>query len=131
MSRCPSCNKFCAVDENVQIEVESEEVNWDEVCIDIRMVLLSACCGDEVKEITTSLEIPIAHTCPSASEQVEYEISDSFDGDGSCETRGKGKARDTYYGATVSGKVTCAVCKATIALEGMVEESASSFEELN
>lgn len=56
--RCPSCNKFATNDTSTEPEVQIDDNNQDpntgelEVTGNVRIVLTSECCGDELSEFT-------------------------------------------------------------------------------
>ena len=139
--RCPSCNKFASYDEP-QVEINSAEVQNGTLLADVRVVLNSACCGDELKDCEFQIEEDVTdlHVCPGLDEMPEdseYEV-ESSDGTGTerRETQDKkGKPinyryQRQYYGAEVMFTVRCLRCDMTFDLTVDVEEQASSFNEL-
>lgn len=62
MAKCPGCNLFCSYDDP-QVEINGEDVADNEVQLSVRIVLVSACCGDEVKDAEIETTIPIEHQC--------------------------------------------------------------------
>src|SRR5690242_2833252 len=54
---CPSCTKFAALNPSDDLEVEDLEINEDGLITgQVRFVLTSDCCGDEMKEYTFDIE---------------------------------------------------------------------------
>ena len=133
--RCPSCNLLCSVEQG-EPELTSEELNVDSrtqegsVTADVRVVLNSACCGDEIAEANLQYEkdVELKHDHntkqfgePSYELEITAENNDRFEG--------KGRGQRHFYGADIEAKIKCS-CGWETTCEGSVDEQASSFEEL-
>ena len=128
MSKCPSCNKFAGL-ETQEPEVQSIDIDeTGHVSAEVRLVRVSTCCGDEMKEAYFSLEVDVGvdeHTGEGHELQVEEESTDIIE-------EGGGRYAKSYYGVQVSATVTCSCGKLEpVTVEMTDKVSASGMDELN
>jgi hypothetical protein len=144
--RCPQCNKFASYEDPPEVEIEDEQINDDVLQITARLVLKSACCGEELKDNEFQFDLPIDHVCEAPEDgEDQFEI-DSTDGEGTSriEATKEKRLKDgtikivkipyrfqrTFYGLTVTAVVSCNRCKAEIELSETDEIQASGMNEL-
>ena len=126
---CPSCNKFASYDEP-EVEVNASDISDDgSITVDGRMVLRSACCGDELKEWNFTLEADCDHDTKDGKHELEIdcddvEASDYYDNPG----RPMRYRRHVYIAGAVA-KVTCS-CGFSTDIELHDENQATGFDEL-
>jgi len=167
--RCPSCNKFPALSTDTDPETDSLEpsdVEFDHdqektklegtvnVTGDVRIVLTSECCGDEIKEANFSPDVHIdvkKHkdcTCEDWTDGVELEVENAAITDRNeafqTKTAKRGLNKGTlvqvpipfryqkrFYGVEMELHIKCA-CGKEIGMDTFSdEEQASAMEELN
>ena len=127
--RCPGCNKFAAYDEP-QVELDSEDLDGQTVKAEVRIVLQSECCGEELAELNEPVEIEFEHDCAepdkALAEGIEpYEITAS---EGTAIDRMEKKTR--IFGAELSFTVKCNRCGEDIAVHYEIESPANGFDSL-
>jgi hypothetical protein len=139
--RCPDCQKFVSYDEG-EVEIESEEIDDDGlVRITVRVPLPCAECGQDLKEAAIEVEEQIEHDCEKYYEDPEGEIYTLDNVDAEFHSRRQTKDRHgkpiksyryqkQFYGAEITGDVTCNRCGEEIAFSATAEEQASYFDEL-
>lgn len=76
MARCPECNKFVSYGE-MEVEIQSEDYCNGEVTIELRAILPCADCGEELKEIYSTLEREIE--CPNRKSTGRFNANDYED----------------------------------------------------
>lgn len=141
--KCPSCNHFCPVeqgDAELNLDVgEGENDKQGEISGEVRLVLTSGCCGDEIAETVVYIDdasakgkITFDHPITSANgkhevviEAEDSEPCDRYDGKPGTPAR----YQRHYYGADVTLTVACK-CGWKEELQFTVEESASGFDDL-
>jgi hypothetical protein len=105
---CPSCNKFAGLEMN-DPEVNSLDLNDRTIEAEVRIVRVSTCCNDEMKEYTfnTEMELPdeiadkmtaIQKDDPDATFDVEEGSLDQVE-------EGGGRYAKSYYGYTLTVSV--------------------------
>lgn len=150
--RCSQCNLLCSVEQaepegGDELEVHDAGDGSAQVTGEIRLVLNSGCCGDEVAEANAEVDETFAvehkDDCPFRAgleapldgadpETAEYEVDASAEAtDWSEGTSKNPRYRKTFYGAEVSGTVTCSECEGKAEFSVTVGEQASYFDELN
>jgi hypothetical protein len=140
-NRCESCQRFVSLEQG-EPEVEGLEVDaaGEVVTGSVRLSLICADCGQELKEAQVDLSIAIEGLAEHASAcaesgQAEVEVDDISPEDRLMDRDRKGRkiTRARFmkhlWGARVVVTVTCG-CGETWEAEGLVEESASGFDEL-
>jgi hypothetical protein len=144
--RCPDCNKFVSFDEP-EIEGDTSDVVGTAVSGNVRIVLKCADCGGELKDAELDYEVEIVHDCKKCKKKQEPEFTaddaPDFSSTSRRETTMKVKKKGVYvdrpipfryqkqyYGAEITGHVTCSVCEESIEYTAEVEERASGFNEL-
>ena len=144
--RCPDCNKFVSFDEP-EIEGDEPSVVGTTVSGTVRIVLKCAECGNELKEANPDYEVEIEHNCDKCKKNKEPEFTPDgtpdFSSTSRRETTMKVKKKGVmvdrqipfryqkqYYGAEITGNVTCSECEESIEYHAEVEERASGFDEL-
>jgi hypothetical protein len=136
---CPSCNKFASIeqgDADLNLEVDEVDEKHGRVIGDVRLVLTSGCCGDDIAE--TTLEVPenadleFEHPVGSDDgkhdvtiEDESYDPTDRFDGKPGTPMR----YRRHYYGAQVTLTLKCK-CGWSKEVSFLVEEAASGFDDV-
>ena len=155
---CSSCNKLASL-EIGEPEIQSDvELSNSSLTAEVRVVKTSACCGEEMKEYTFTLEEDISsaledhqnakHTVevPEGEEEPEVEVNDddfSVDaGDPEATERSQthdrhGKPiksfryRRSYTGVEVPVTVTCQKCNEVV-WDGVLKDETenSSFDEI-
>jgi hypothetical protein len=78
MARCPDCNKFVSYDDG-DVDVQSEDVESDEVRVEVRIVKTCAECGTELKEATLELHGPFEHDCEAPTHDGEPVDADEME----------------------------------------------------
>ena len=136
---CPGCNKFASL-ETQDPEVDDLEVDaGGHVTCSVRLVRVSECCGEEMKETTFDLENDAVFAAPDGMppivhegdghelsvEETASEVTERSDGKPGTPSR----YRKTYHGVRVEATVTCA-CGATADVELSDELQASAFDDL-
>jgi len=133
--KCPSCNKFASIEQGepeLNIDLEEADENKGRVTGDVRLVLNSACCGDEIAESTQDVEAEFDH--PISSDDGKHEVTiesesadatDRFDGKEGTPMR----FRRHYYGADITVDLKCR-CGWTGQVTMKAEEVASGFDDL-
>jgi len=151
--RCSQCNLLCGVEQAEPEGADELEVHDGgpgtgeaQVTGDIRLVLTSACCGDEIAEAQAEVDetVVVEHKvgCPFAAREVaddedspeEATYSIEVSGEATDWSEGTSKSaryNKTFYGADISGTVTCDECDGHGSIEVRVGEQASYFDELN
>jgi len=128
--KCPSCNKFASL-EMQEPEVQSVEIDdFGNISAEVRIVRNAACCGDEMKEATLTLEGSVfeadvvGHKGKGHDFEVEEDGVDMIEEDGS-------RYQKSYFGASLTVKVTCSCGKMEpITVEMSDKVAASEMEEL-
>lgn len=137
MAQCPGCQKFSGLETDEDPECELE-ISGRTVQARIRLVRLSSCCNEEMKEANMEPEVEIdvdkleGHVDEEGEaieghdlsvEETSKEITER------CE--GKGRGLRTFHGVTVAFSVNCS-CKDEAVYEGSIEDEcqASSMDEL-
>jgi len=143
--RCPDCAIFVSYGGDLEPEIESEEINEDELTGSVRVVLDCAECGGELKESSMEYEVQIEHECSDANEEdSDADGEDQFEIHSTATSfteRRQTKDRHgkpitnyryqrTYYGAEITTTIKCTRCEEEFDVETTVEEQASSFEEM-
>ncbi len=133
--RCSSCNLLCSV-ELAEPETDDLSLDGDTITGSIRLLLESACCGEEVADSEEDVEISIDHDCPenaNGKKELDFELTecsaaatDRFDGD----AKAKMRYRRHFYGADITATIHCNHCGGDEEVSGMVECQASGFEAL-
>ena len=133
--RCSNCNKFVS-NELADPELNGLEVSLDdeknaEVTGDVRLTLTCSDCSTELAEATVdvSTTVTLIHENDAKDHEVELE---SENAEGTDWYDGKGRParyQRHYYGAMVTGTVTCS-CGASSTFEVQVGEQASGFDQL-
>ncbi len=109
--KCPGCNKFAAQEQG---DPEIEEATIDDkghVEVSVRIVVLSECCNEELKEATLAMEGDLpkeaveAHTGEACELEVEAEAASAD------KYEGKGRGARHFYGADVTVAASCACGK--------------------
>lgn len=110
--RCPSCNKFAALEmqepevNDVTLTADNEDLDSATVEYDVRIVRNSECCGDEMKEATFSDSVDVPGGIVAKMKEVVAENKDAeFDVTyGSADTieEGGGRYAKSYYGFTLT-----------------------------
>lgn len=105
MARCGSCCKFVNLEEETP-EVESLEINEDEISYEVRIIRVCAECGDELKEAY------ICGTAEFSGDRVHleegHELSIDEDTIEALERHeGEGKKIKNFYGFELVAKITC------------------------
>lgn len=135
--RCPSCNKFPPVeqgDPELNIDIEDVDGKSGRITGDIRLVLNSGCCGDEIAESNQEVPDEATFEHPVSSDDEKHEVtieSESADATDRYEGR-KGapiRYQKHYYGADVTVDLKCK-CGWTGQVTFKVEEAASAFDDL-
>jgi DNA-directed RNA polymerase alpha subunit len=146
--RCEQCSKFVSFDEP-QAEVENEDFEAEiadgkliiKVSTGVRLTLVCAECGSELKETTFDIEMETEHVCDKLPKETP---ADGIDEEGSIEveandryisTNSKGKPisaryQKHMYGVHVVVSCTCPYCSAPITFEQSDEIQASGMDEL-
>lgn len=131
--RCPDCQKFVG-NEQAEPELTLDVDDNGNVTGDVRLVLQCADCGTELAESNQSVDIEVgfehAEGCTGAALSISEESAenqDRYDGKPGTPPR----YRRHYYGAEITGKVTCAGCSAEASFTDTVEEQAGGFDQLN
>lgn len=137
--RCPDCNKFVSYDEPM-IEVDSIDVNDDEISGNVRVVLACAECGEELKDCYFDISETIAHECDGIEEDgFNFEIleEDNFEPMDRYEDRDRNgkliknmRYMKHLYGFTGTIQVQCMHCNEVIDVEVSDEAAGSEFDEL-
>ena len=138
MAKCPSCNKFAPVEQgDPELNLDLEETEkGGRVTGDVRLVLNSGCCGDEMAE--ANLDVPdddgVEFEHPLTSDDGKHEV-EIHDESADAEDRYDGKPgtpsryKRHYYGASVTLTLKCK-CGWTKEVSFSVEEQASAFDSL-
>ena len=127
--RCPNCNKWPQTemgDVTAEVEVEDSSVVGS-----VRIVVVCADCGEELKEATfdVGVEFNLEHDATCTGEEAELELD--FEPEAFDEFLPPGKKRQKHmYGALAEGTVTCTMCKATATISWKDSEQSSHMEEL-
>jgi hypothetical protein len=124
--RCPACNKFAGLDTN---EPEVNFVDIDDgghVTADVRLVRVSSCCNEEMKEATFTLEADVDVT------QHQGEGHELTAEEGSVDVIEEGGHRyaKSYHGVQLTVNVTCSCGKLNEVVEMSDKVCASGMEEL-
>ena len=108
---CGSCNKFASIDESADVDIENEEVDESTLRVEVRVPLLSACCGEEMAESTLEWEADLdsEHPC-NAEPDTCQECGGSGEVGVKCENCG-GAGTLPDYGEIKGGK--CPNCEGT------------------
>jgi hypothetical protein len=161
MARCPGCGKMASYDDSAEPEVDDGELEVQDgggetadqltVSGNVRVVLTSACCGDELKDAELEYTIDLEHDCPVKAGDDGFitepdERYDLGDVEGEMTSRQQttstnrktGKVTQiknprymkTFYGASLRVTATCNQCKEEMEGTTEVEEQASGFNEL-
>jgi hypothetical protein len=93
---------------------------------DVRLVLNSTCCGDEMAEANVDFEITVPHPEDGDKHQLEVVEEEATNYD---RLEGKGRRAPHYYGADVTLKLKCS-CGWEGTVTEKVEEQASAFYDL-
>lgn len=111
--RCNDCNKFVSFDEP-QVEIENEELTGTTLSASVRLVLVCADCGTELKETTFDLEAEIDYRPEDLEDDQEPEFDlISMDAQPTERYQDKDKKGKTirhpkhYYGVEVTATYTC------------------------
>jgi hypothetical protein len=124
---------LCGVEQQEpEVIDENLEVAKDEgyITAEIRLILASSCCGDEIAEANLTIEehVDLEHehdTKKFGTLNFELELTaenvDRFEG--------KGRYAKHFYGADITATVTC-TCGWKTSIDTAVEEQASSFDSL-
>lgn len=109
--RCPDCNKFVS---NEEMEPEVNDIEMDEegnVTCEVRICNACADCGTELSEYTFDLETQVdlsGHKTERAEDQPDHEYTIEEDSSERVNrVEGKGRGARTFYGASVTFRVTC------------------------
>lgn len=139
--RCPDCNKFVGNEQaepemnlDISLEGEAKDPGNATVTGDIRLVLACADCSTELAESNQSVDIDV-ELVHDENHEGDHEVTLS---DESAETTARydgkpgtpSRYRRHFYGAEITGKVTCS-CGAEAEFSETVEEQAGSFDQLN
>jgi hypothetical protein len=116
MPRCNDCNKFAALDTEVDPEIVSEDLLDDAVSLEVRIVNQCAECGAELTEAAFQFEFDLSEETIKHAEQEGHDLSLSVNAsrierqDIPKNKSGKPyyRAAKTFYGAEVEALVTCA-----------------------
>lgn len=147
--KCSSCNKFGSPENDEPelgtVEVTRKDQNLLQVTGDVRIVLKSACCSDEMAEANLDFDEEVefnSHSveplCPvddgSHEDDEIYTISneeaegsDRYDGAPGTNMR----YRRHFWCANITATITCELCDGVQEFSTTVEEQASSMEALN
>jgi hypothetical protein len=128
---CPSCNKFAGYDEP-EAEVNDCSISSDgTISIEVRVLLKSACCSEELKEWNPILESEIdAEDHQGEGHKLEAECSDCECGDYYDNPGRPSRYRRHIYTVDASPKITCSCGKLEATVDIHEEERASGFDEL-
>jgi hypothetical protein len=140
MAQCPGCQKFPALTTDEDPEVELE-ISGRTVQARIRLVRMSECCSEEMKEANMEPEVEIdtdklaGHVDKEGEEMEGHDLSvEETSKDITERCVGKGRGRRTFHGVTVNFSISCS-CQDTGAAavyEGSISDEcqASSMDEL-
>lgn len=137
-NRCPSCEKFVSLKFG-EPEVESLEIEGDEVKCAVRLTMVCAECNDEMREYHSEMSMTLGDKLHNATDYDEH-----FDDDGNgksedCELTidedgveqvDKTEKRKTLYGAEVHFSITCGCGKAPTFVEDHLESDYVSSSEM-
>jgi len=138
--RCPDCNKFVGNEQgdpelDLQVDLDRDEKGQPgaaQISGNVRLILLCADCNTELAESQRDIETEVsmehkeAESHDATLEDEAAESTDRFDGKPGTPAR----YRRHYYGAEISGKVSCS-CGATAEFSAVVEEQAGGFDSLS
>lgn len=150
--RCNDCGKFVSYDDPPTVEIQDEEPDFSDNAFEVSFTvkLLCADCNGDLKENEFNETVDVGHECDKGNDGSQYEWTESLSAEGQSSSdpgtvervikRGKRKGkvvqrfvparyRRTYYGAEITGKVKCTVCKEEMDIDQYFKESASSFNE--
>lgn len=138
---CPSCSKFCSLEQDDDVDMGEVQIDSDsgEVTGNIRLVLKSQCCGEEIREANVEIsDCQWEHTCEEGKiskdwneGDEQFEIEDSSGEVSDRYTEGPIRYAKHYWGADLTIEVKCNKCGESHTLETRVEEQGSCFEDLN
>lgn len=109
--RCPDCNKFVGNDQ-MDPEVESLDVNGDQITAQVRIANACDQCSTELTEASLEMEDDISAELEAHREKCKDAEFTAEETESERDTKGEGKGRymKTFYGAKVSYSVTCSEC---------------------
>ncbi len=127
--RCESCAKFVSL-EMQEPEVQSLEVNGEDLVAEVRIVRTCTDCGSELKEATITAEAPCPlEDCDCDEDARDLEVS----GEDTVEAveEGGGRYKKSYFGFKLTGTVKCEKCGATASCDLEEKVAASEMEEMS
>jgi hypothetical protein len=136
--RCQDCGKFVSYEDPPTVEVGDWTVEGIESVLgSVRVALLCAECGSELKDTELDFVIDFDHDCDQMDDATtEIEVND-ITGEGTSRFentyRGKvvpGRYWRTFYGAELTASCHCPACDENFTVTTTVDEQASSFNEL-
>ena len=111
MARCESCNKFVSFGDS-EFQVDSEEVTYQSptsvlVTLDVEMNRPCGDCGTTLRSATFNVEqeVPLPPDAKPITEDDELRI-DLDDPEETSRSEGKGRGLKSFYGFSLSGRVT-------------------------
>lgn len=151
-NKCPSCNKFSALefqepeeesfDEDLLLAQDTGEVNGS-MSATVRIIRNSECCGEEMKEATLEMSEEVTIDHDKLEEHLVKKEDGSWTWKEGCELtvdhedpeqveEGGGRYAKSYFGARIAYKVTCECGKGDELHEGTLEDkiAASSMDEI-
>lgn len=133
--RCPSCNKFPALNfEDPEVD-NGPDIDADgNVTVSIRIYRTSECCGEEMKEAILEMEEEIPREILEAHQGDDHELEVEETGVEQIE-EGGGRYAKSYFGASLHYAVTCSCQKEgeSPIYEGILSDKvqASGMDEMN
>jgi hypothetical protein len=127
---CPSYNKFASQEADVEMSSELEVSEDGSVTGEVRVVVTSGCCSDELKEANLEIDESVDikdHEGHSLSVTADDpDLIDEYDNPGR-----PARYQKHWYGASLSYTVTCDDCKVAVADGDWSDKvPASSMDEL-
>ena len=143
---CSQCNKLASL-ENQEPEVSDLEVSGDEngfnVSCSVRIVRVSACCGDEMKETTMELQTEskwseftggVVHDGEGHELSVDEDSSEITERTQNKDRHGRpiksARYMTSYIGAQVTARVKCECGEFEETVDLSDDVAASSFDEM-
>jgi hypothetical protein len=109
-SRCPSCNKFASLELQEVDGPESEELDTESgiITVEVKVVVASACCGDEMKEYNAELDSDVSAAIDAYIDAtLEEEGLDLGDDDPDLAEEAERRATELREGLTLEVAVSC------------------------
>lgn len=126
--KCPDCNKFASYDEP-EVEINSADMDGNNVTVEGTMMLRSACCNSDLKSWDFTLEAEVEHDTDKGEHELSVECDDATGSDYYDNPGRPMRYRRHIYTVEATANIKCS-CGFTTDITLKDENHASGFDEL-